>query len=117
MDIFRHAEATDVPAGTAIFRAGDPGDQLYAIQEGRVELRLDNRVLAVLGPGEIFGEMALVEEAPRSATAVALETCRIAFIDRKRFLFLVQNTPYFSLEVMKIMAARLRGMDEKFRRL
>jgi CRP-like cAMP-binding protein len=114
MEIFRHAEAKVIPPGTVLFREGDPGDTLYAIQAGRVELRVKERPIAVCGPNEIFGEMALVEEAPRSATAVTLEESRIAFIDRKHFLFLVQNTPFFSIEVMKIMAARLRGMDAKF---
>jgi CRP-like cAMP-binding protein len=114
MEILRHAEAKAVPAGTVVFKEGDPGDQLCVIQEGRVEIRVKERPVAVLGPSEIFGEMALVDESPRSASAVALDDCRIAFIDRRRFLFLVQNTPYFSLEVMKIMSARLRGMDRKF---
>lgn len=113
MEIFRHAEATVYPAGAVIFREGDPGEHLYAIQEGRVELRVGGHVLAVLDAGEIFGEMALIDQVPRSATAVALGESRIAAIDRRRFLFLVQNTPFFSLQVMHVMAGRLRGLDAR----
>ena len=113
MELLRHAESQTYPAGTVLFRQGDPGEHFYAIQSGRVELRAGEVVLSTLGEGEVFGEMALVDASPRSATAIVKEEARIAAIDRKRFLFLVQNTPFFSLPVMHVMANRLRGMEAR----
>ena len=59
-------------------------------------------------PGGIFGELALIDSSPRSAAAVAHTDCRLAVIGERRFIFLVQQTPYFALEVMSVMAQRLR---------
>jgi CRP-like cAMP-binding protein len=111
MDLFRNAtDLIDFPAGAVVFSEGDPGDRMYVVREGEIELRLGDRTLAVLGEGAMLGEMALLDDAPRSATAVARTACRLAPVDRKRFIFLVGNTPYFALEVMKVMAERLRTM-------
>lgn len=112
MDLFRNSETVDFPAGCAIFTQGEPGDRMYVLRAGAVELRVGERSLVVLDQeGSLFGEMALLDSGPRSATAVAKTDCRLVPVDRKRFLFLVQNTPFFSLEVMKVMADRLRAMD------
>jgi CRP-like cAMP-binding protein len=63
----------------------------------------------LLGPDDIFGEMALVGSSPRSATAVAVTDCTLAVINKHRFLFLVQETPMFALQVMPAMASRTRS--------
>jgi CRP-like cAMP-binding protein len=84
---------------------------MYVILEGEVELRIGGRVVETLGPGEPFGEMALIDHAPRIATATAKSDCRLVAVPEKRFLFLVQQTPYFALHVMRVMAERLRKMD------
>lgn len=109
MNLFRTSpDAKPVPAGTEICRQGEPGATMFAIVEGIVEVRRDGRVLETLGEGEFFGEMALVDHSPRSATAVAATDCRIVAIDEKRFGFMVQQTPFFALEVIRVLVRRLR---------
>ena len=100
-------------AGEAIFNAYDMGAEMYVVIEGEVELTIDSRVIETLGPGEPFGEMALIDQAPRTATAVAKTRCKLAVIPEKRFLFMVQTTPHFALQIMKVMADRLRKMNER----
>jgi CRP/FNR family transcriptional regulator, cyclic AMP receptor protein len=108
--LFLNAQRTEeVAAGTTVFHEGDTGEEMYGIVEGTIELRSGGEVIRTLGPDDVFGEMALVDRTPRSATAVAVTDCVLAAIDRRRFLFLVQETPMFALQVMSAMAARLRG--------
>lgn len=95
-------------AGQTVFSEGDPADGMYVIVEGAVEIRFRGHVLDVLEPGELFGEMAILDAKPRSATAVVVAPSRLARIDQKRFLYLVQNTPYFAVHVMRVMTERLR---------
>jgi CRP/FNR family transcriptional regulator, cyclic AMP receptor protein len=107
--------ATDtrqVPAGTVIFAAGSSGEEMFGVMEGRVELRLPNGKALEVRPDEIFGEMALLDKSPRSATAMALEDSTLAVIDRNRFLFLVHETPMFALQVMGSLADRLRAAQD-----
>jgi CRP/FNR family cyclic AMP-dependent transcriptional regulator len=98
-----------VPAGGMIFREGDSGDEMYGVLEGTVELRTGENVLATLGPDDTFGEMAIVDDSPRSATAVAITDTTLAVIDHQQFLYLVQETPRFAFQVMSSMADRLRA--------
>jgi len=74
-----------------------------------VEVRLPNGAVRKLGPDETFGEMAIVDSSPRSATVVAVTDTKLAVIDRRMFLFLVHETPMFALQVMSNMAERLRA--------
>ena len=100
-------------AGEVIFREYDMGAEMYVIVEGEVELRIAQSVVETLGPGEPFGEMALIDQAPRTATAIAKTDCKLAVIPEKRFLFMIQTTPHFALQIMKVMADRLRRMIER----
>jgi CRP/FNR family cyclic AMP-dependent transcriptional regulator len=100
-------------AGETIFRTYDMGSEMYVVIDGQVELTIDSKVLETLGPGEPFGEMALIDQAPRTATAIAKTHCKLAVIPEKRFLFMVQTTPHFALQIMKVMADRLRKMNER----
>jgi CRP-like cAMP-binding protein len=102
----RHIQ--EFPAGATIFTEGSPGDVLYVILDGDVVVLVRNELIDVLGPGEIVGEMALIDSHARSATAVAKSACRMATIDEKRFLFMVQETPFFALHVMRVLVHRLR---------
>ncbi len=95
-------------AGQSIFQQGDAGDFMYGIVEGTVEVLRQGTVIDTLGAGEIFGEMAILDRQPRSADAVAKTDVKLAPVDERRFLMLVQNHPYFALTVMRIMAERLR---------
>jgi CRP/FNR family cyclic AMP-dependent transcriptional regulator len=94
--------------GETVFRAYDMGAEMYVVLEGQVELTIEDRVVETLGPGEPFGEMALIDQAPRTATATAKTACKLAVIPEKRFLFMIQTTPHFALHIMKVMADRLR---------
>jgi CRP/FNR family transcriptional regulator, cyclic AMP receptor protein len=95
-------------AGEAVFREGDAANELFVVQSGEVEVRRGNRHLETLRQYGIFGEMALIDGAPRSATAVAVTDVKLVAIGEKQFLFLISNTPNFALNVMRIMARRLR---------
>jgi CRP-like cAMP-binding protein len=110
--LFNNAQRTvDYPAGAVVFAQGDSGNEMYGVVTGSIELRIGERVLRTLGPQDVFGEMAIVDGSPRSATAVAVEPSSLAVIDRHRFLFLVQETPMFALQVMSAMATRTRNDD------
>jgi CRP-like cAMP-binding protein len=98
--------------GDVIFAEGDPGDKMYVIRSGEVEILLDGRALEVLTSGGIFGEMALIDGAARVATARAKTACEVAPISEKTFLFLVHETPFFAISVMRTLAGRLRRMDQ-----
>jgi CRP/FNR family cyclic AMP-dependent transcriptional regulator len=95
-------------AGEIIFRHGDPAEELYIVKSGKVEIRLGNRLLDTLSELSIFGEMALIDHSPRSATVVAATDATIVPVDEKQFLFLVSRTPHFALNVMRVLAQRLR---------
>ena len=103
--------ARDFKAGDVIFRQGDPAQELFIIQSGEVEIRLGNRVLETLPQYSIFGEMALIDSAPRSATAIAASDAKLVPVGEKQFLFLISNTPHFALNVMRVMARRLRAAN------
>jgi CRP-like cAMP-binding protein len=78
---------------------------------GEVEVRSGNRLLETLGQNSIFGEMALIDDSPRSATVVAATDVTVAPIKEKQFLFLVRHTPFFALRVMRVLALRLRAQN------
>jgi CRP/FNR family cyclic AMP-dependent transcriptional regulator len=99
-------------AGDTIFNEGDPATELYVIQSGRVGIQTGNRLLDTLNPNTIFGEMALVDSAPRSASAIAVTDVTLVPVSEKQFLFLVSQTPFFALNVMRILARRLRASNK-----
>ena len=104
----RSGESEEFAAGSTIFTQGDPADRMYVVSSGSVTLSIDGRVLETVGPGGLFGEMAVIEREPRSGTAVAEADTTLVGIDKRRFWFLVQETPFFAEIVMKVMASRLR---------
>jgi CRP/FNR family cyclic AMP-dependent transcriptional regulator len=105
------APARDYKAGEVVFKEGDAAQELFVIQSGEVEIRLGNRVLETLPQHGIFGEMALIDAAPRSATAVAATDVKLVPVTEKQFLFLISNTPHFALNMMRVMARRLRAAN------
>jgi CRP-like cAMP-binding protein len=94
--------------GQVIFSTGDAGREMFIVRTGSVDLRLGETVLETVGQGGIFGELALVDPAPRSATAVAGPDCTLVLVDATSFNDLVRRVPGLALEVMKVMARRLR---------
>ena len=97
--------------GETIFKKGDSAIELYVIQSGRVEIQYGNRLLDTLEEHNIFGEMALIDNSPRSATAVASTDVVVVPVSEKQFLFLVSETPFFALMVMRVLARRLRAAN------
>ena len=106
-------EPRTVEAGEVIFRAFDMGAEMFVILEGEVDLLIGETVVETLGAGEPFGEMALIDQAPRVATAIAKTECKLAVIPERRFLFMIQTAPQFALQIMKVMADRLRKMNAR----
>ena len=100
--------AHEVKAGETIFSEGQAADVMYAVREGEVDVVVGDKVVETVTAGGIFGEMALIDNSPRSAACVARTDCVIIPINQNRFVYMVQETPYFALQVMGIMAERLR---------
>ena len=114
IELFHNEDRYDVfEQGRTIFREGDAGATMYVVLDGNVTLSVKNHVVEELGPGGVLGEMALLDSEPRSATAVAVTACKLVPIDRKRFSFLIQQTPNFALQIMRVIADRLRRMDQR----
>jgi CRP-like cAMP-binding protein len=110
--VFRSARQTrSLAAGELLFRAGDAGAEMYGVISGSVELRRGDRVLATVAEGGTFGELAIIDSAPRQLDAVAVEATELAVIDRRDFLFLVGETPTFALDVMRSMSQVIRTLD------
>lgn len=99
-------------AGERIFVKDEDGDAMYVVRSGRVRIMSFGTLLDVVGAGGIFGEMALIDGEPRSATAIADEATEVAVLDRPTFLRHVGANPKFAIEVMQLMANRLRRMNE-----
>ena len=98
-------------AGEKIFLQDDEGGSMYVVRSGRVSIMTYGTVLESVGPNGMFGEMALIDGSPRSATAVAAEPTEVAPIDRSAFAHLVRQDPDFALRVMRLLAARIRQMN------
>jgi CRP/FNR family cyclic AMP-dependent transcriptional regulator len=101
--------------GEALFSEGEPGGCMYLVRSGTVRVSTGATVLDQFGAGSILGEMALIDDTPRSATVVAVTDCEISVIDRERFLALIRQTPSFALGVMKVLSHRLREMNRRYR--
>jgi len=99
-------------ADTRIFIEDDPGKCMYVVRSGKVGILSRGTVLENVGPNGIFGEMALIDESPRSASAVAREPTEVAVIDEKAFLYLVGKDPAFALDLLRQLTVRLRRTTE-----
>jgi CRP-like cAMP-binding protein len=98
-------------AGTVIFSDSEPADALFVVLEGEVALSLRGDALSTERRGALIGEMAIIDDAPRSETATALSTVRLARISPEEFRDLVTDNPEFSLHAMAELARRLRAVD------
>ena len=104
----RESDIRSFAAGQTIFAQGDAGDCMYAVLEGEIAIQKNGTTLERVAAGGVFGEMALIDQSPRSASAVAMSECKVVAVGQKRFTYLVQQTPYFALEIMHVLAERLR---------
>ncbi|MEB3882728.1 cyclic nucleotide-binding domain-containing protein [Lyngbya sp. CCY1209] len=109
--IFQQLPDQKVSAGETIFEEGKPGDLMYGIIEGEVEFWVNGKSIETLKQGDVFGEGALVHrDGTRASTAVAKTDCVLATMDERRFLFAIEQTPLFALEVMRSFSDRLRRL-------
>jgi CRP/FNR family transcriptional regulator, cyclic AMP receptor protein len=101
--------------GEILFQQGDEGTALYIIVQGRIKIslsrRMDNVTLAILGQGEFLGEMALLDDLPRSADAIALEDSLLYVLNRKDFLSFLSNNPHTVYAILNSLSRRLRNTD------
>jgi CRP/FNR family cyclic AMP-dependent transcriptional regulator len=96
--------------GGVVFIKGDSGDFAYVVVSGQVDIRHGGHIVEAMLAGELFGEMALIDSEPRSASAVAVGPTELAVIDRPFFERLIREEPAFAMKIMRLMARRLRAM-------
>ncbi|MBI3243951.1 MAG: DUF1003 domain-containing protein [Chloroflexi bacterium] len=113
-------DQTNVKQGDTIFKFGDPGDSLYLIRAGKVELFAKDHtggkiVFNVAEPGDLFGELSLLDNGPRTATALALEDTDLLVLDRDDLLLFIRSEPHAALDMLAVMGQRIRKTDELLR--
>ena len=107
--IKRERNTKKYQAGEIIFAEGDTdNDYLFVLESGQVEIANRKRFLELIEPGGFFGEMALVNDKPRSATATAKTDCVVIQVNHGDFYFLVQHSPHFAIQVMQVLSERVR---------
>ncbi len=106
---YRHFEA-----GEKIFLEEEAGTEMFMVRTGRVDVITYGTVLENVRAGGIFGEMALIDDGPRSAAAMAAEPTEVVAIDKPTFLAVIGDDPHFALRVMGLLATRLRRMNKQF---
>jgi CRP-like cAMP-binding protein len=106
---YRHFEA-----GEKIFLEDDIADAMYMVRSGRVDVITYGTILENVRAGGIFGELALIDDAPRSAAAMAAEPTEVVAINKPTFLAVIRDDPQFALRVMSLLAMRLRRMNKQF---
>lgn len=111
----KEGQHLDIAAGDIIFEAGQPGNIMYGVIEGSVNLVVNGKVVETIIAGDVFGEGVLVHPSKvRASTAIAQTNCKLACLDEKRFLFAVQSTPMFAIEIMRSFSERLRRLKQQF---
>ena len=107
----------EFPRGTVLFREGDPGKDMYVVQTGRVTIHKRvgdvEKVLTTLGPGEFLGEMSILNNRPRSATATCAEACKLLVIDAKTFEAMIRGNAEIAIRMIKKLADRLQETNEQ----
>ncbi|MDX8380167.1 MAG: cyclic nucleotide-binding domain-containing protein [Gallionella sp.] len=112
--MFRHdPEFIEIKQGEHLFCEGDHGDVMYILIEGKAEITISGMHFENCQPGNFMGELAVIDGSPRYATVTALNDCKFVVVDNKRFHFLVDESPKFAIDVMRVMAQRLRNCDQR----
>jgi CRP-like cAMP-binding protein len=109
-----HIDALPFKAGSVTFREDDEARELFVIKSGQVRIQTGNRTVTELGPESIFGEMALIDNEPRSASAIGVTDTELVPVSETQFLFLVSQIPLFALKVMRVLAERLQKTNKTF---
>ena len=114
IELFSHNSAiVSIAAGESLFSQGEAGHLMFVLKSVEADVLVNGRIVESLEHGSIVGEVGLVSPGPRSATVVARTDCEFVAVDEKRFQFLVQQTPFFATQVMRVMAERLRNLDRR----
>jgi CRP/FNR family transcriptional regulator len=104
-------EEVDLPAGRVLFKQGDTAQELFIVVSGQVRLDRDGELLANGGPGDFFGEIALIAGGPRTATATCVTDCRLLVLGRREFHSLMDEFPGLKMRVLETLAKRVRALD------
>jgi CRP-like cAMP-binding protein len=110
-EVGRLADEVDLKADHVLMRQGDPGREFFVIIEGQVRIDRDGRTIRTIGPGEFLGDIALVTEGPRTATATTVTPCRLLVVGHREFHQLMDQYPSIRLSVLESMAMRLRDLE------
>jgi CRP-like cAMP-binding protein len=111
--IARSADVVTVKPGKQIVTQGTPGHEFYLVVSGQATVRRNGRKIATLGPGQYFGELALLDRGPRSATVTAETEVELAIISQREFLAVLNQVPAVAYKLLVSMASRLREADTK----
>jgi CRP-like cAMP-binding protein len=113
-DLFRHdPEFIEIKNNETLFREGDHGEVMYVLIEGKAEININGVIFGEYTQGSIVGEMAVIDDTPRYGTVTAMTNCKFVIVDKKRFHFLIDETPGFATEVIRILAKRLKECDSR----
>lgn len=115
--LLAHARPVTLTTDQALFLAGDPGDGCYRVNEGLLKVSITShsgaeRILAILGPGAIVGDLAMIDGLPRSASVTALRDCKLSFISRTAFESFAAKQSEVYKYLLRLLAARLRDTDQ-----
>jgi CRP/FNR family transcriptional regulator, cyclic AMP receptor protein len=115
--LLAHAKPVNLSADASLFMAGDPGDGCYRLNEGLLKVSIASpsgaeRILAILGPGAIVGDMAMIDGRPRSASVSALRDCKLSFVSRAAFEAFAAKQPEIYKNLLSLLAGRLRDTDQ-----
>lgn len=100
------------PAGATVFNKGDAGDCMYIVQAGTIDMKIGDRIIETVGENAALGFMSMIDDNPRSSSAIAREPCELSIIDRRGFRFMVDEVPNFATYIMGMLARRIRGMGK-----
>lgn len=111
--IARAGDEITLPAGKVITEEGEPGHEAFVVLDGEVTVKRNNRKVSTLGSGSVIGELALLDNGPRTATSICATECELFVIDRRRFQALLDDVPTLSHKLMRRMAEWIRVLDSK----
>ena len=112
-DLFRNSPVfRELGPGQILFNEGDVENDMYVLTEGQAVIELGGLFFDEIGPGDFVGELAVIDGSPRLATVITQTPCNFVRVDRQRFRLLVAENPAFALEIMAVMAKRLRRAHE-----
>jgi len=112
--VARASDEISMTAGTLIMDQGQMGREAFVIVDGEVSVKRNSRKVATLGPGDVVGEMSLLDKGPRTATVVCDTNCTLLVIDQRRFLGVIDSIPAISHKLMASLAGRIRDLDRQY---